>query len=273
MLARRGADRLELGPVPDEPALAVLRVLDLDQRGRRVERVVLRVAGGEELVGGEAAVGADLGELHAGVGRRRAGLVPHGVALDAHDDVVARTAVELERELVGHRPGRDEERRLLAEQRGHALLQLEDARVLAVLVVADGSAGDRLAHRLGRAADGVRAEVDHAVQTVSSARGTSVALIGPMARRSAEPGRRSPRPARGSRAGTGRPNSRCPNSAAWTRSARPASGAAEAPAGGDQRGTVPELPAPAPEREPAGRELVQGVGEGEALDGRHAVQG
>ena len=43
----------------------------------------------------------------------------------------------------------------------------------------------------------------------SSARGTSSAVIGPIARRSVVPGGRSPRAVRGSRGGAGRPNSRC----------------------------------------------------------------
>ncbi len=46
--------------------------------------------------------------------------------------------------------------------------------------------------------------------------------------------------------------------------------AREPPARGDHRRAVPQLPAPAPEREPAGRQRVQRVGELEAFDGRHA---
>ena len=72
---------------------------------------------GDELVGGEHAAGADLGELHAGVGRRAAGLVPHRVALAADDHVVAGPRQHAQRDLVGHRARRQPERRLLAEQR------------------------------------------------------------------------------------------------------------------------------------------------------------
>ena len=46
-------------------------------------------------------------------------------------------------------------------------------------------------------------------------------------------------------------------------------GAREPPARGDQLRAVPQLPAPAPEREPARRERIQAVGELEAVDGRH----
>src|SRR3954466_12808392 len=57
----------------------------------------------------------------------------------------------------------------------------------------------------------------------SSPAGARQAVIAPMAMRSALPGARSPRAARSSRGGAGRPNSRCPNSPACRRSARPAS--------------------------------------------------
>ena len=49
---------------------------------------------------------ADLAELHAGVRRARAGLVPDGVGLAADDHLVARLREELQRELVGHVPAR-----------------------------------------------------------------------------------------------------------------------------------------------------------------------
>ena len=47
-------------------------------------------------------------------------------------------------------------------------------------------------------------------------------------------------------------------------------GPGEPPAGGHEPRTVPQLPLPAPERQPARRERVEGVGELEALNGRHA---
>ena len=51
----------------------------------------------------------NFGHLDAGVGRGRARLVPHGVALAADDDVVTRTRQHLERHLVRHRPARQPE--------------------------------------------------------------------------------------------------------------------------------------------------------------------
>ena len=70
-------------------------------------------------------------------------------------------AVELERDLVRHRRGRQEDRALLAEQLGDALLQLVDARILALLLVADLGCGDRGAHAGRRPGGGVGAEIDH----------------------------------------------------------------------------------------------------------------
>jgi hypothetical protein len=81
VLARGRADPLELVRRDDDAARAVVRVLDLDERRRRVDEVAARLQRREEVVGGEEAAVADLGELHAGVRRPRAGLVPDGVAL------------------------------------------------------------------------------------------------------------------------------------------------------------------------------------------------
>src|SRR5216683_3034647 len=50
---------------------------------------------------------------------------------------VAGPGQEFERDLVGHRAARHEQRSLFAEQRGNALLQPVDRRVLAILIVAD----------------------------------------------------------------------------------------------------------------------------------------
>jgi hypothetical protein len=60
----------------DHAAGAVLGVLDLDERRRRIQAVALRLDRGEKLLQGKEARGSDLGELHAGVGGGAAGLVP-----------------------------------------------------------------------------------------------------------------------------------------------------------------------------------------------------
>ena len=99
----------------------------------------------------------------------------------------------------------------------------------------------------------------------SSARGTSRAVIGPIANRSVVPGLRSPRATRVVRAAA--PAGRT----AGGRSRRRAAAArgrhrrrSEPPAGGDQLRPVPQLPAPALEREAPGREQIQVVSELEA---------
>ena len=149
-----------LGLRKHEPAAAVVRVLDLDQRRRRIENVAARLHDREKLCGREQAARADLSELHAGVRGRRAGLVPHGVALAAHDDVVAGPSQRAQRDLIRHRAGRHPQRGFLAEQRRDARLQLVDGGVLAVLVVADRRARHRLAHRGRRPRDRIGAQID-----------------------------------------------------------------------------------------------------------------
>ena len=101
---RRGADALDLGLREDDAAGAVVRVLDLDQRRRRIDAVQSR---GFTAATNSSALNkpprADLVQLHAGVGRRAAGLVPDGVALAADDHVVAGPRQHAQRDLVGHR--------------------------------------------------------------------------------------------------------------------------------------------------------------------------
>jgi hypothetical protein len=80
--------------------------------------VVARLDRGDELRRREDAARADLGELHAGVRCRAAGLVPDRVALAADDHVVAGPRQDAQRHLVGHRAARQPERGLLAQQRG-----------------------------------------------------------------------------------------------------------------------------------------------------------
>ena len=96
-------------------------------------------------------------------------------------------------------------------------------RVISIMGGTDVKRG----RKLTRAERKAQKHLDHGqLRTAgrSSARGTSSAVIGPIASRSVVPGGRSPRPVRGSRGGTGSPNSLWPCSAAYTRSARPASG-------------------------------------------------
>ena len=81
-----------------------------------------------------------------GVGGSAAELVDEHVRVLLRDEHVARPAVQLQRDLVGHRRGRQEERALLAEQLGDPLLQLVDGRVFPHLLVADDRCRDGGAH-------------------------------------------------------------------------------------------------------------------------------
>ena len=95
------------------------------------------------------------------MGSRAAELVDEHVRVLLRDEHVARPAVELEGDLVGHRRGRQEERALLAEQLGDPFLQLVDRRVLLHLLVADDRCRDGRPHPRRRAGDSVRAKIDH----------------------------------------------------------------------------------------------------------------
>ena len=97
----------------------------------------------------------------ARVDRRAAPLVDQDVRPLLRDELAAGPAEHAQRDLVRHRRRRQEERRLVAEQRGHAALQLVRGRILALLLVADFGSGHRLEHPGRRLRDGVGAQVDH----------------------------------------------------------------------------------------------------------------
>src|SRR5262249_16865309 len=62
------------GQRKDYPAGPIVRVLDLDDRGRRIQRMTPWLAGTQELVGGEDAAVSDLIELNPRVRRAGTGL-------------------------------------------------------------------------------------------------------------------------------------------------------------------------------------------------------
>jgi hypothetical protein len=160
-----GADALER---VDRAAAAVVRVLDLDDARARVD-VVGRP---DQLLDGarveEPALGGDRPRLHAPERSQRAGLERDAVGARVADDLVAGAGEDAERDLVRHRARRDEERRLLPEERGHPLLEPVHARVLAVHVVPDLRPRHRLAHGRGGPRHRVGAKVDelHAISIV-----------------------------------------------------------------------------------------------------------
>ena len=78
------------------------------------------------------------------------------------EDLVARLAVEPQRDLVRHRRRRNEDGLFLSQQLGSARLEPVDGRVLALLLVAYLGRGNRLAHaRWAVSACGTK--IDHAL--------------------------------------------------------------------------------------------------------------
>ena len=69
--------------------------------------------------------------------------------------VAERADVEADRDLVAHRPRREEDGLLHPEQLGDFLLQSDHGRIEAALFVADLGVGHRLAHLLARLSLGV----------------------------------------------------------------------------------------------------------------------
>ena len=103
---------------------------------------------------------------------RPASLVQQWMGRLVQQDLVARTAVHREGDLVAHRPRGEEQRRLLAEQLRHHLLEPVDGRILAILLVAHLGLGHGAAHGRGGTGDGVAEEIDgdRAHATTPSAR-------------------------------------------------------------------------------------------------------
>ena len=73
-------------------------------------------------------------------------LVDQHVRVLLREQLVAGLREDPQRDLVRHRRRRQEDGGLVAEEGGGAPLELEDGRVLAVLLVADLGVRDRLAH-------------------------------------------------------------------------------------------------------------------------------
>ena len=178
-LAGGGRDRLQVGERPAATARGVVRVLDGEHGRPLVGGLRARDGDGLELVDAEPpSPSLDRLDHQPGVRRRPAVLVDHDVRVALRDEDVARARVQLQRDLVRERRGRQEQRRLVPEQGRGALLQRVDGRVLPALLVADVRRGDRGPHAGGRTGGRVGPEVDHG-RTLSrlgqpaSLRGTS----------------------------------------------------------------------------------------------------
>src|SRR4030095_12439406 len=147
--------------VDDDSARAVMRVLHLDERRRRIQHVIALFDRLDEFAGRETPGTADLRELHTRVRAAAAHLVPYRVALAADDDVVAGTRERAQRDLVRHGAGWQPERRLLTQQPCDTSLELVDGGVFTELIVADWRGGHCGPHAVGRTCNRVGAEIDH----------------------------------------------------------------------------------------------------------------
>ena len=181
MCARRPCARatsstcLHLVERPYASAAHVRGLLDgHDARARQV--AVARVADRRlQLVRREdAAVAVERVDHQLRVLRRPARLGDDRVRGAVEDQLVAAGArVQPERDLVAHRPARQEQRRLLAEQLGHALLEAIGRGVGEPLLVGHVGRGDRPPHLLGGASLRVRVEVDHRAAEPTGAPGAA----------------------------------------------------------------------------------------------------
>ena len=151
----------QAGPGPGRARRGHVRVLDADERHRRLV-VLRRLAGPPDVVGAQhAVVVVELDELDAGVHGRGAVLVGDHVLAATRHDGGARSGQHPHRDLVGHDARGHEQRRRLAHPRRERLLQSPDRRVLAVVVVTDLGVGHGATHRRRGLGDGVAAQVDH----------------------------------------------------------------------------------------------------------------
>ena len=138
-------------------------VLEREDGHALIRRLRARSGGRAKLLRGDPSGVPRKPERHeSGVRRSSSVLVDEHVRGLLRDEDVAGATVELEGDLVRHRRRRQEQRRLLAEQRCDALLQRRDSRVLALLLVSDLRVGNRPSHAGRGLRHRVGAQVDHA---------------------------------------------------------------------------------------------------------------
>ncbi len=157
-----GGHRLEALEGPDPSTHLAVGVLD--EHGRRLGPPD---AGVGDPAGHLARVDRAIGvverhQLGGGVATGRARLADDHVLAAAHEHHRARRGEQPQGDLVGHRAGRHEQRRLLAHPLRERRLQAGDRRIVAEAVVADLGVGHRPAHLGRRSGDRVAAQVDAA---------------------------------------------------------------------------------------------------------------
>ena len=153
----------------DRATTSVVGVLHADQAGRRPGGALFEVQMGLNPPWVQAAIiGIEHAQRDTRQGRGGAGFVVEDVTAAVCDRFITRRRVQPQGDLVGHRPRRHEQRRLLGQHRGDPLLQGTHRRVIAKAVVSDHRRGHRRTHRGGRSGDGVTAQIDRlAGQTIA----------------------------------------------------------------------------------------------------------
>ena len=142
-----GGDKLMVqGGRHDPAARMVVAVLQDQQRGRR-EVVQVRRHGLADLLRPQKTMlsGDRLGQRPR-PGRHGAELIAVDMRVLLQYDLGTGMALEIDGDLVSHGAGRNEQRRLEAEQGGRLPFQLVDGRVLAVDIVTDLGAKHGLTH-------------------------------------------------------------------------------------------------------------------------------
>ncbi len=155
-------DVFQLGEWPDAAARVVVGVLYRDDRRTLVGELRARGCRGTDLLRRDSSVHPGQAERHeTRVSGRASVLVDDDVRRLLGQQYVTRPARELQRDLVCHRRRGHEHRGLLAQELGDPPFELENARILALLLVADRGIRDRASHPGCGLRDGVGAEIDH----------------------------------------------------------------------------------------------------------------
>ena len=145
---------------PDRAAAHIGGVLDLQQRGAGRIAVFRADCGFGLFRRVDAALARYGRDLHAGKRGRPAALEVQDVAGGLGNHLVARPAMDPDRNLVAHRSGGQEHGSFVAEQCRHPFAERVDARVGERLLVADRRLRHRPAHFGRRQGLGVAVEVD-----------------------------------------------------------------------------------------------------------------
>ena len=156
----QGTDRLGLRPRQDRPTRHVVRVLESDQTGacqvvdRGADGTTHRLGGQRAVVAGQRTRQDTREDSHG------AHLVVEDVTALLEDHLLPGPCPDIDRDLVPHRSGRNEQGRLLAHVRGGDLLETANRRVFAEHVVTDLRLGHGPPHGGRRPGDGVGAKID-----------------------------------------------------------------------------------------------------------------